>query len=197
MSLLDDLKGKRFGNVVITHRVEGPQPKTSRWAYLCDCGKTGETYRHSLINGTTISCGCLRRFHWKGISFRSRMEIFTAMALEILEFQFEYETKTFSIEIGGKTRKYTPDFHLPQENIWIEVKGTTFREGVSKFLEFKKSHQARLVNQQELRILTNRSLTHLYREWLSGPEACYSTIERGLSDPEAREKAMALITGGA
>lgn len=192
-SLLDDLTGRKFGNVTVVRRVASPNPNVSRWLYRCVCGRERETYRSSLITGGTTSCGCVRRFDWKGVLYRSRMEVFTAMALEVLGLDFEYEKETFRVEVGGKLKKYTPDFHLLGGDAWLEVKGTTFRDGVPKFLEFSKTHRATLLNQREVQQLTGRSLVHMYRTWLSGPQVCYDTIERALSDSEKRKVAMQLI----
>jgi len=194
MSLLDDLTGRTFGNVTVIKRASSSNPDITRWLYRCVCGRERETYRQSLIGGSTTSCGCVRRFDWRGILYRSRMQVFTAMALDVLGEMFEYEAHTFQIPVEDKLKKYTPDFHLIDSDLWLEVKGTTFRDGVVKFDQFKASHTAILLNQEEVRKLTGRSLGHLYRTWLSGPQACADAIARALSNPDKRRRSEMLLS---
>lgn len=54
-----------------------------------------------------------------GIHFRSRLEARWAIVLETLEIKFEYEPKLF--DFGGI--RYIPDFLLPEQSKWIEIKG--------------------------------------------------------------------------
>ena len=49
--------GDRFGRVVVV----GPCDRAYYYVCLCDCGEKKSIRKYSLINGTTRSCGCLRR----------------------------------------------------------------------------------------------------------------------------------------
>ena len=65
MSKLKDLKGQRFGRLVVIERAENfilpsGQPQTA-WLCQCDCGNILKTRSFSLTNGTTKSCGCLAK----------------------------------------------------------------------------------------------------------------------------------------
>ena len=65
MSKLKDLKGQRFGRLVVIERAENfilpsGQPQTA-WLCRCDCGNILKTRSFSLTNGTTKSCGCLAK----------------------------------------------------------------------------------------------------------------------------------------
>jgi len=57
---LTNLEGLRFGRLLVIRR----NPRKSRnsyWDCQCDCGKTVVVCRPNLIQGTSASCGCLRR----------------------------------------------------------------------------------------------------------------------------------------
>lgn len=55
-----DLTGQRFG--ILTAKALAAKAKngTTRWACVCDCGKSVEVRVDHLRNGATKSCGCLK-----------------------------------------------------------------------------------------------------------------------------------------
>jgi hypothetical protein len=53
-----------------------------------------------------------------GITYRSRLEARFSIFLAKLGVAFEYESTTFEM-LGGR---YTPDFYLPAQRTWIELK---------------------------------------------------------------------------
>lgn len=58
MSRLIDLKGRRFGRLLVVERYGGfGRPK---WLCICDCGNTKVCPSGYLLSGDTNSCGCLR-----------------------------------------------------------------------------------------------------------------------------------------
>jgi hypothetical protein len=57
---------------------------------------------------------------WKGYRFRSRLEARWAVFLSTLGVQWEYEAEGYELSDGTR---YLPDFWLPNEQAWIEVKG--------------------------------------------------------------------------
>lgn len=58
---------------------------------------------------------------FRGVRFRSRMEARWAVFLQSLGVPWEYEPEGFDL---GEGVWYLPDFWLPRERIWIEVKPT-------------------------------------------------------------------------
>lgn len=62
MSKLNDLKGQRFGRLIVLQRGadRGKQKKTA-WICQCDCGNVCEPLATELRRGTTQSCGCMAR----------------------------------------------------------------------------------------------------------------------------------------
>ncbi len=55
-----DLIGKKFGKLKIIKR-SSPNNGRARWLCKCDCGKEKIVSGGNLKNGSTKSCGCLRR----------------------------------------------------------------------------------------------------------------------------------------
>lgn len=56
---------------------------------------------------------------YSGYRFRSRLEARWAVFFNHLSVRFEYEKEGF--DLGGV--RYLPDFWLPQQKIWVEIKG--------------------------------------------------------------------------
>ena len=67
-----DLAGKRYGRLTVLHLSSKRGKKGQRyWVCRCDCGVEKEILRGSLVNGTTVSCGCYNR---ENASKRFRIE---------------------------------------------------------------------------------------------------------------------------
>lgn len=57
---------------------------------------------------------------YKGYKFRSRLEARWAVFFDALEVKWEYEPEGYEL---GSDGRYLPDFWLPDDRIWVEVKG--------------------------------------------------------------------------
>ena len=57
---------------------------------------------------------------YKGCLFRSRLEARWAVFFDALELKWEYEREGFQLQNGAW---YLPDFHLPDQQMWLEIKG--------------------------------------------------------------------------
>lgn len=57
---LEDLKGKRFGELTVIERDFRENSKKTYWKCKCDCGNIVSIDAFKLKNGHTKSCGCLR-----------------------------------------------------------------------------------------------------------------------------------------
>ncbi len=56
-----DMVGKRYGFLTVIRYAESYKNGAIRWLCLCDCGKEKIIQGQSLRNGTTFSCGCMRK----------------------------------------------------------------------------------------------------------------------------------------
>jgi hypothetical protein len=58
---------------------------------------------------------------YAGCRFRSRLEARWAVFFDHLGIRWEYEPQGFELPSGAR---YLPDFHLPDLDLWVEVKGS-------------------------------------------------------------------------
>lgn len=62
---------------------------------------------------------------YKGYRFRSRLEARWAVFFDALGIPWEYEKEGYDL---GEAGYYLPDFWLPEQGIWIEIKPATYSE---------------------------------------------------------------------
>jgi len=75
------------------------------------------------------------------VFFRSTWEANYARYLAFVEIVYYYEPKSFEYPITKGTRFYTPDFYLPEEDKWVEVKGQWDSKSKTKLRRFRKYHK--------------------------------------------------------
>ena len=98
-----------------------------------------------------------------GIFFRSRWEANFARVLNYLGVKWEYEIKRFNTPHGS----YTPDFYLPDQDIYIEVKGRYYPD-----LQISKRNFCREngITIRMLRLKEYRRLIDLYSKKINNWE---------------------------
>ena len=69
---------------------------------------------------------------YKGYRFRSRLEARWAVFFDALGIEWEYEPEGYLLDNG---ERYLPDFYLPNDNLYIEVKGVHPNDQYIKMLE--------------------------------------------------------------
>ncbi len=89
---------------------------------------------------------------YKGILMRSSWEILFAQFLDLSGIKYQYEPKIF--DLGNTT--YTPDFYIPEFDLYIEIKGYWRDDAKKKFNLFKKNYQ-----DKNIKILTQKKLQEL------------------------------------
>lgn len=57
---------------------------------------------------------------YKGYRFRSRLEARWAVFFDAIEIKWEYEKEGYNL---GDGMLYLPDFWLPEQSCWVEIKG--------------------------------------------------------------------------
>lgn len=82
--------------------------------------------------------------YYKGYLMRSTLEARYATFLDTAEIRWEYEPQTYEMK---NSKRYLPDFYLPDDDIYLEVKGP--QESVEYFKEkiepFSKEMNKRIV----------------------------------------------------
>ena len=61
MSKVIDITGQRFGNIIITKRMQSDKNGQAQFEYLCDCGNIKIGRGKDIRNGKIISCGCKKK----------------------------------------------------------------------------------------------------------------------------------------
>jgi len=69
---------------------------------------------------------------YNGNYYRSRLEARWSVFFDSLQIKYEYEPKGF--DLGSFW--YLPDFYLPEYNLWIEIKNSSFQFKDNKCLKF-------------------------------------------------------------
>ena len=62
---------------------------------------------------------------YNGYRFRSRLEARWAVFFDAARIKYEYEPEGFDL---GDGVYYLPDFYLPDDDVWVEIKGKTLSE---------------------------------------------------------------------
>ncbi len=82
-----------------------------------------------------------KRMHYQynGESFHGSWEVAYAKFLDSVGTPWHRNTTKFSYEFGGKTRRYTPDFYLPIEDVYVEIKGYKTEKDAAKWEQFPET----------------------------------------------------------
>lgn len=72
---------------------------------------------------------------YRGEQFRSRLEADWCATFDHYQITWEYEPDAVNIHDGIK---YLPDFHLPHQRVWVEVKGP-HDDNIDKTIQFQKA----------------------------------------------------------
>jgi hypothetical protein len=70
--------------------------------------------------------------------FKSSFEADYCRYLLNQNIKFDYESKTFQVNLNDRVVYYTPDFYLQDENVYVELKGV--RIGKSRFSKLVNSN---------------------------------------------------------
>lgn len=125
-----DFTGHKFGELTAISFSHTSPAGADVWLCQCSCGSQAlvESRRMNRIH----SCGCLRGYLYKNtydwhviadgvkIRLRSSYEVVFAEYLVRHAIPFEYEPQRFELR---PDLTYVPDFYLPSEKAWVEVKG--------------------------------------------------------------------------
>jgi hypothetical protein len=161
-----DLRGQRFGRLTAIEPAGYTSSGHIRWNCLCDCGNAHMVGSSGLRDKGTRSCGCWAReavsarnserlkeayihgatwlYEKDGVRMRMRSswEVVFARWLDENNEPWEYEPQVFMLT---KSDRYTPDFYLPNRDLWVEVKGFMSRDAARKIEAFRKTNALALV----------------------------------------------------
>lgn len=65
-----DLRGQRFGRLIVAEKAERSKCGATKWLCKCDCGNIVSVQYSNLKSGATKSCGCLNRENCEKRNFK-------------------------------------------------------------------------------------------------------------------------------
>ena len=74
------------------------------------------------------------------VKLNHRWELLYATYLDFIKELWYHEFKTFKFIFNNKQVSYTPDFYLPSQDKYIEIKGWWRRDSEQRFEQFKKEY---------------------------------------------------------
>lgn len=147
-----DLKGKRFGKLLVVEETNKRADRKIVWKCKCDCGNVAYVTGRSLLGGNTQSCGKCNCSHGE----QKIKEI-----LEDGEINFIQEYK-FNDCVNPKTnQKLRFDFYLPDYNCCIEYdgiqhfkeKGTWARKESLKDIQYRDEIKNRYCKKHNIKLI--------------------------------------------
>lgn len=111
--------------------------------------KLSDTVNAKIIQGTWHNSFSRARTHlYSGVKLYGLWEVAYAKHLDSVGIRWRRPDETFDYEFEGRARKYTPNFYLIDENVFVEIKGYPTPKDFAKWKHFP----------QTLRILFGRDL---------------------------------------
>ncbi len=103
-----------------------------------------------------------KRKDLNNIYFRSAWEANIARYYNFIGVKWEFEPKTFIFKnITRGSVSYTPDFYLPEEDKWIEVKGWMDGKSKTKLKRFKQQYPEEY---KKLELITEKEYKEIQRK---------------------------------
>lgn len=119
-----DLTGRRFGRLTAIEPTERRDRKGSvYWHCQCDCGNEAEVTEGSLVQGKSLSCGCLKRENQKEIA--GKLQRVDGTCIEILEKRKYRRDNTSGFRGGFKKKTGHIGWELGlkgKDIIWVHTK---------------------------------------------------------------------------
>jgi hypothetical protein len=104
--------------------------------YLKDIESIDEDDNLSDVKKKTFAGG--RREDLDNVFFRSSWEANIARYFNFVGIKWTYEPKQFEFPVKRGCVSYKPDFYLPKEDTWVEVKGYMDSKSKTKLNRFKR-----------------------------------------------------------
>ena len=117
---------------LICHKIIDKNGRSLRCPKHAHIGKLGSMYGKTPSPKTSYG----KRMKYKKIIFRSSYEYLFAKYLDKNNVKWLYEPKAF--DLGNTT--YTPDFYLPEKDLYIEIKGYWRINAKIKFFTSSATH---------------------------------------------------------
>lgn len=112
-------------------------PNSNPMKQISSREKVRKTVMERVRNGTWHNSFSKSRTHiYKGIKLYGKWEVAYAMWLDDNDIEWRRPKESFVYEFGGSDHRYTPDFYLIQEGVYVEVKGYKTEKDEAKWSQF-------------------------------------------------------------
>ena len=102
--------------------------------------KISKTVKKKIKDGTWhVSIKKSMYYEYKGIIFHGKWELYYAQYLDSKNIKWKRPSETFSYIFNNKEKYYTPDFYIPSEDLYIEIKGYKTEKDEAKWKQFPKN----------------------------------------------------------
>lgn len=98
------------------------------------------------------------RSSFRGITYRSRWEIYVAKLLVGAGISFKYEPQRYQLT---EKISYLPDFYLPTYRVFMECKGSLSQLDMKQLYLFSKHHDLLYLGKDELEYISGRSTSFI------------------------------------
>lgn len=111
--------------------------------------RISKTINKKVADGTWHT-SLARHMHidYNGVDLHGTWELKYAQYLDANGIKWKRNTDSFQYEFNGKIRKYTPDFYLPDSDVYVEIKGYKTEKDDAKWKHFP-SHRTLIVLMRE------------------------------------------------
>lgn len=148
---LDDITGKRYGRLTVICLDHSSRSSTF-WSCRCDCGKNVSVRGSLLKNGTTKSCGCLRKELMRetktthGLSNSRLYHIWHSMILRC-----EYPSSHSYQRYGGRGITVCDEWHS-----FEKFRDWAYANGYTEYLTIDRKNNSGNYEPSNCRWVTNR-----------------------------------------
>ncbi len=125
-------------------------------------------------------------------AFAHAAEAKFARVLDFYKLEWIYEPRTFPLEWddeGNVTSAFTPDFYLPQQDLYIEL--TTLRPSLHTFKNRKLERLKELYPEVNVKLLKRRDVRKLMRKYGLDEEAERIAGTEAQGEPDGAQKGEA------
>lgn len=116
--------------------------------------KLAKTIRRKVEEGTWHT-SLAKRMHinYNGVDLHGSWELAYAQYLDRQQIKWIRNKESFPYHYEDKQRRYTPDFYLPESDVYIEIKGYKTAKDDAKWTQFPSNKKLEVLMEKELKEL--------------------------------------------
>lgn len=140
----DETRKKLSENANRRNANESNETREKRKATIANKVKNGEWH---------VSLAKDHHYNYKNVDLHGKWELNYAMWLDKNGISWQRCKDSFSYVYEGKTRRYTPDFYLPESDEYVEIKGYKTDKDDAKWSQFPKYRTLKVLLEEDLKTM--------------------------------------------